>query len=88
MKIPKQFELGGMTWSVEQIDDLADLGRCLRDAQKIHIKKNEKAQTKQQAFCHELVHAIKFTMGETDHDEKEVDILGTLIHQFLKTSKY
>ena len=89
MKIPKSFELGGMVWTVELMDDLGDLGRSMRDVQKIQVKKNEKIQTREQAFCHELVHAIKFTLGDADaHDEKEVDVLGTMFHQFLKTAKY
>ncbi len=89
MRIPKTFELGGMTWEVVQIDNLAELGRCLRDIQTIQLKKNEKPATKQQAFCHELVHAIKYTLGEADdHDEQKVDLLGTMLHQFLKTAKY
>jgi hypothetical protein len=88
MRIPKSFELGGMTWTVELIEDLGDLGRCMRDIQTIHVKKNEKVQTREQAFCHELVHAIKFTLGDDAHDEKEVDVFGTMFHQFLKTAKY
>lgn len=88
MRIPKSFELGGMQWDVVQIDHLADLGRCLRDQQLIQLKKNEKPTTKQQTFCHELVHAIKYTLGEDEHDEQKVDLLGTMLHQFLKTVKY
>jgi hypothetical protein len=89
MRIPKSFELGGMEWKVVQIPDLAELGRCLRDVQTIQLKENEKPQTKQQTFCHELMHAIKYTLGEADdHDEKVVDLMGTMFHQFLKTAKY
>lgn len=89
MKIPKSFELGGMTWEVVQIENLAELGRCLRDVQVIQLKKNEKPSTKQQTFCHELIHAIKYTLGDAeDHDEKQVDLMGTMLHQFLKTVKY
>lgn len=89
MRIPKTFELGGMKWEVVQIENLAELGRCLRDVQTIQLKKNEKAATKEQTFCHELVHAIKYTLGEAeDHSEKEVDLMGTMLHQFLKTAKY
>lgn len=78
-----------MKWEVVQIDNLAELGRCLRDVQVIQLRKNEKLSTKEQTFCHELIHAIKYTLGEAeDHDEKQVDLMGTMLHQFLKTVKY
>jgi hypothetical protein len=46
------------------------------------------AEMKEQTFCHELVHAIKYMMGEDDHDEKVVDIFATFLHQYLKTARY
>ena len=39
----------------------------------------------QQTFCHELVHAILFTMGKTTHEEEFVDAFGSLLHQFERT---
>jgi Zn-dependent oligopeptidase len=44
---------------------------------------NEQAEVA--TFFHELVHAIKFTMGETGHDEKEVEGFGNLLCQWYKT---
>jgi hypothetical protein len=38
-------------------------------------------QAAEATFFHELVHAIKFTMGETNHDEREVEAFGNLLHQ-------
>jgi hypothetical protein len=42
-------------------------------------------QMTQQTFCHELVHAILFTMGKTTHEEEFVDAFGSLLHQFERT---
>lgn len=39
----------------------------------------------EQTFYHELVHAIMFAMGHTQHDETFVDAFGGLLHQYTKT---
>jgi hypothetical protein len=39
----------------------------------------------EQTFCHELVHAIMFSMGHTNHDEIFVDAFGALLHQYERT---
>lgn len=44
-------------------------------------------QATEATFFHELVHAIKFVMGDTDHSEKEVEGFGNLLHQWVITSK-
>ena len=35
-------------------------------------------------FCHELQHAIRYTLGQDEHSETEVDSQGNLLHQFLE----
>jgi hypothetical protein len=35
-------------------------------------------------FCHELQHAIRYTLGLDEHNEAEVDAQGNLLHQFLE----
>jgi len=42
-------------------------------------------QTTSQTLMHELVHAILFTMGKTNHDEEFTDAFGALLHQYDKT---
>lgn len=42
-------------------------------------------QMTHQTFCHELVHAIMFTMGHTTHDEIFTDCFGAFLHQYEKT---
>ena len=65
-----------------------NLGLCQRDKATILLKEVAEPSTMELAFTHELVHAIKFTMGDDGpHDEKEVDSFGYLLHQFLITQK-
>ena len=87
MKIPMTFRLGGATWKVVEIQDFALLGQCLRDVRTIHLRKNALKELKEQTFCHELVHAIKYTLGEDDHNEQAVDLFATFLHQYLVTNK-
>lgn len=42
-------------------------------------------QMTQQTFFHELVHAILFTMGKTNHDEEFTDAFGAFLHQYERT---
>lgn len=88
MKIPKSFQLAGITWTVIEADDLGgDFGDCNPRTAVIRILRALPKQIKQQTFCHEFVHARKFAMGETGHDEREVDAEAALLHQFLITAR-
>ena len=87
MIIPKTFQLAGSKWKVVHRKDLQDLGNCVRDKRQILLQIEQDQISKELAFTHELVHAIKFTMGEQEHSEKEVDAFGHLLHQFLTTQK-
>ena len=74
--IPKQFALAGCTWRVVEVVDMEDLGCTNPQTFTITLRKSLNTQAKEQTFCHELVHAIKFTMGQTEHSEQEVDAFG------------
>jgi hypothetical protein len=88
MKIPTQFELGGMTWTVKQVPHLSNLGECERDRVEIKLRQNVPRPVKESAFLHELVHAIKFTTGDGGpHDEKEVDAFANLLYQYMVTAR-
>ena len=87
MKIPKTFLLGGSKWTVEEVSKLDNCGLTLRDECSILIRKELPIQVREQTFCHELIHAIKYAMGDQDHNEKEVEAMGHLLHQFFKTVK-
>jgi len=84
MKIPKQFQLGGVTWAVKDEQTIEAMGFCQLDKGLIRLSEEIKGDMLEQTFCHELVHAIMFSMGLRDHDEKFVDGFGTFLHQYLK----
>lgn len=93
MKIPKSFELAGAKWSVVQLPAVVDkesgvcLGLTHRDKLLIEIQEDLPQTIKETTFLHELCHSIKFTMGQQDHDEVEVDAFAQLLHQYLKTAR-
>ena len=91
IKIPHSFDLGPRTWDViitDKIDSESEaFGHCDPIEATIHIEAGHPPQFERVTFWHELVHAIKFTMGEVEHDEKEVDALAQLLAQFDKTRR-
>ena len=87
--IPKTFQLAGLTWRVREVPDLSNLGETHRDKALILIRKGiESEDYREMVFLHELVHAIKFSTGDSGpHDEKEVDSFAYFLQQYLKTAK-
>lgn len=85
--LPTSFQLAGCEWSVKFVPELPEMGLCDPQKYEISIRSGMNAQATQATFFHELVHAIKFVMGETDHSEKEVEGFGNLLHQWVITSK-
>lgn len=83
MRIPKSFTLAGILWSVEESDAITEMGHCNAETATIRLRSGLADQVKAATFCHELQHAIRYTLGQDDHDEKEVDAQGNLLHQFL-----
>lgn len=84
--VPDAFQLAGTVWTVKREVNLPEaLGECHRDKAVIVIRVGLSTQVEESTFCHELMHAIKFTMGHggDKHDETEVDAMGGLLHQFL-----
>jgi hypothetical protein len=83
MKIPRTFTLAGIIWTVEETNAISDMGHCDNETATIRLRSDLSAQVKAATFCHELQHAIRFTTGQDEHDEREVDAQGNLLHQFL-----
>jgi hypothetical protein len=69
---------------VEESDAISEMGHCNSETATIRLRKGLPAQVKAATFCHELQHAIRYTLGLDEHDEKEVDAQGNLLHQFLE----
>lgn len=90
MKIPTGFQLGGIDWKVEQTTPLMGaMGATFQQEARIQLLKELSKQIKEQTFCHELVHAILFSMGTPgpEHDEKFIDGFATFLHQYLTSYK-
>jgi hypothetical protein len=84
MNIPKKFKLGGVTWKVTEVDALSgNFGQCRQWDAEIDIVRSLKQDVKEQTFCHELVHAMMFSMGKNNHDEEFVDGLALFLHQYM-----
>jgi len=88
-KIPKSFQLAGVVWTVEESEAISDMGHCDGEGAIIRIRKDLSKQMKFATFTHELMHAIKFAAGipQEDHNEREIDAMGNLLHQFLISCK-
>lgn len=89
-RIPSQFDLGGITWTVEQLETIPGcMGLTDPTKFKVLLLKELGPQAKFQTFLHELAHCIMFAMGKTNeqHDEQFVDGFATFFFQYLKSAK-
>lgn len=84
MKIPKSFQLAGLKWTVEETNNISEMGHCNYNECTIRLKKDLNPQMKAATFCHELQHAIRFATGVFEHNEVEIDAQGNMLHQFLE----
>ena len=76
-----EFKLAGMTWEI--IDtEMPDLGISNTESCKILLNSRLKGQDREVTLLHEVVHAILFTMGERDHDERFVEGFAQLLYQY------
>lgn len=90
VKIPVSFQLGGTVWTVEQTTPLMGaMGASFSQEAKVQLLSSLSKQTKEQTFCHELVHCILFSMGKpsNEHDEVFVDGFAVFLHQYLNSAK-
>jgi hypothetical protein len=92
MSIPSSFYLGAIPYSVtivNHIDKGESLGVTDPDEGTIMVMRDMIRPRKEQTFCHELIHALFDAAGRDDlgSDEVLVDVLGTLLHQYMVTKK-
>ena len=83
--MPVSFTLTGFDWTVKTVEDLSECGNCDYNIQTIRLRAGMNKSLTEQTFAHELVHAIMFSMGHTNHDEIFVDAFGALLHQYERT---
>ena len=97
--IPETFKLAGRKWRVRLVTRKylrrltkkwglpgAD-GLCDPNKARVYLPCDLKGDLLEISFEHELEHAIRFTRGETDHDEVSVDGVAQLRHQFNKSRR-
>ena len=84
--VVSSFQLAGFDWTVRFVRDLSEYGKCDVMNQTIYIKDGMNVESTKQTFYHELVHAIMFSMGHTQHDEIFTDAFGGMLLQFEKTA--
>lgn len=77
----KKFKLAGMDWETIRSETDA-LGYTDADNSRIILNKKLEGQAAEVTFYHELVHAIMFTMGERNHDEKFIEGFAQLLYQY------
>ena len=94
MRIPKKFRLGGVDYTVKQVDHCGlndDFGfwrpqgiiEIANQAGGYEVSESKKKQT----FLHELTHAILFAMGkeELNDDESFVNTFSSFLNEAIST---
>ena len=77
----KKFKLAGCTWEVVDTN-MPDLGCTNPDLCRIMLSNKLNKQGRDITLWHEVLHAILFTMGERDHDERFVEGMAQLLYQY------
>lgn len=94
----KSFKLGAVTWDVNFNNDRTAsqdaLGLCSYVEASIYVAEKARGklvdlEVQEQTVYHEVIHAMLDAIGynELGEDEKFVNSMGTLLHQFIKTKK-
>ena len=87
MKIPKTVKIGGIIYSVQEVDRLTfgDSATAEINYRKstIEIAKDISEQRKHRDFLHEVMHAIYDNLGYSEHNEKQIDELAGALYQFV-----
>jgi Zn-dependent peptidase ImmA (M78 family) len=78
----KKFKLAGAIWTICYSPDIHDLGHTDPDTSSIFVNSKQDEQSQALTLSHEIVHAILFTMGERDHDERFVEGFAQLLYQY------
>lgn len=94
MKIPKKLKINGFDWEVIESQDTANEGNCFGSThfstQKIFLEPSATRQKKEQAFIHEILHAIWWQqcVGNATDDktleEKVISAMSFGLYQVLK----
>jgi hypothetical protein len=93
MNTPKKFNLFGNDIKVKRVNIIAKdeciLGQANFVDNIILLKKVGNKDSEFATFCHELVHFLFFyACPQLLTDEEKTELVGQLLYQFLKSSKY
>lgn len=88
----KEVKVGGVTYKVEIVDDLAGSDDCFGAIQYkkslILLDSNLEEQMHNKTLIHELAHAIFVEAGYNDHEEDMANRIGLVLHQVLKENDF
>lgn len=97
MRIPRKLKIGGFIWRVIFSEEVSREGRCYGSThfakQKIYVDPQSTQQKQEQAFLHEILHAIWWQQGlcsvteVSKQEECVVDALSYGLHQVLTDNK-
>jgi hypothetical protein len=90
--IPKRFQLVNRTYTVKSMPaEIAEKkhGDVDREMGLVRLAKDKAQQSTEHTFYHELAHALLWasTKPKLSDNEKFVDSLGALLHQYEQTKK-
>lgn len=91
MNIPTSYQLAGNTWTVHfksKKEMKTDYGCCYEENNEIWIYNRLGHAKRMQAFIHESAHAVLFTLGYLEHDERMVEAVAQLVYQLFITREY
>ncbi|WP_423189432.1 hypothetical protein ACO1PF_00530 [Alkalibacterium sp. f15] len=85
-------KIGGTTYKVEMVDDLAGSDDCFGYIQYkkslIQLDNNLEEQMHNKTFIHELTHALFIEAGYNDHEEDMANRIGLVLYQALKDNDF
>ena len=88
-------KVGGVHYTVEKDKEVVIIGgsteyygMCSYDDSRIEILKGLSEDREKECFAHELVHAMLFEAGFSDHDEDFVKRLGIVLNQVLQDNDF
>lgn len=91
----KKVKIGGLKYSISEVDDLAHQERspglvgCINYHQlTIKVEKNVEQKMQDQTFVHELAHGIFVEAGYEEHEEEMVNRIGKVLYQVLKDNDF
>lgn len=82
-----KINVSGVNYKIKQVNELDNdpncLGLCIYHESLILLKSNLSYERKKQILVHELLHAMLYESGYTEHDEQLVNNLAICLNQVI-----